>query len=76
MSQSRITGYEIQVATNSTFTKNKKTVKVTGYKKVSKKVTGLKGGKKYYVRVRTYMTVGDTTYYSKWSAKKSAKTKK
>ncbi|MBQ4467484.1 MAG: S8 family serine peptidase [Firmicutes bacterium] len=76
MSQSRITGYEIQVATNSTFTKNKKTVKVNGYKKVSKKVTGLKGGKKYYVRVRTYMTVGDATYYSKWSAKKSAKTKK
>ena len=76
MSQSRITGYEIQVATNSAFTKNKKTVKVTGYKKVSKKVTGLKGGKKYYVRVRTYMTVGDATYYSKWSAKKYATTKK
>jgi hypothetical protein len=76
MAESRITGYQIQLATNSKFTKNKKTVKVEGYKKVSKKVTGLKGGKKYYVRVRTYMTVGDTTYYSKWSAKKSIKTKK
>ncbi|MBR6472934.1 MAG: S8 family serine peptidase [Firmicutes bacterium] len=76
MSQARISGYQIQVATNSKFTKNKKTVNVTGYKKVSKKITGLKGGKKYYVRIRTFMTVGDATYYSKWSAKKTVKTKK
>lgn len=76
MSSSRITGYEIQLATNSAFTKNKKTVTVSGYSKVSKKVTGLKGGKKYYVRIRTYKTVSGVKYYSKWSAKKSITTKK
>ena len=38
MSKSRITGYQIQLATNKKFTKGKKTVTVKGYKKVSKKV--------------------------------------
>lgn len=75
MSSSRITGYQIQLATDKNFTKNKKTVTVKGYNKVSKKVTGLKGGKKYYVRIRTYKTVGGT-YYSPWSKVKTVKVKK
>ena len=76
MSSSRITGYQIQLATNSKFTKGKKTVNVNGYKTVSKKVTGLKGGKKYYVKIRTYKTIGKTKYYSPWSKVKTVKTKK
>ena len=76
MSSSRITGYQIQLATNSGFTKNKKLVKVTGYSKVSKKITGLKSGKKYYVRIRTYKTIDGTPYYSPWSAVKTVTTKK
>ena len=76
MKTSRITGYQILLATNSKFTKGKKTVNVSGYGKISRKVTGLKGGKKYYVKVRTYKKVGSTKYYSKWSKVKSAKTKK
>ena len=76
MSSSRITGYQIQLATDSKFTKNKKTVTVKGYSKVSKKVTGLKGGKKYYVRIRTYKTVSGTNYYSSWSKAKTVTTKK
>ncbi len=75
MAKTRITGYQIQLATNSKFTKGKKTVTVSGYSKVSKKVTGLKAKKTYYVRIRTYKTVSGTKYYSKWSAKKSMKTK-
>lgn len=75
MSTSRITGYQIQLATNSKFTKGKKLVTVKGYSKVSKKVIGLKAKKTYYVRIRTYKTVNGTKYYSKWSAKKSVKTK-
>lgn len=54
MSTSRITGYQIQVATNQKFTKHKKTVTVKGWKKTSGKVGKLKAGKKYYVRVRTF----------------------
>lgn len=67
MSASRITGYQIQLATNKKFTRNKKTVTVKGYKSVSKKVTKLKAKKKYYVKVRTYKTVGGKKYYSPWS---------
>ena len=75
MSTSRITGYEIQLATNSSFTKNKKTVTVKGYKSTSKKVKKLKGKKKYYVRVRTYKKVSGATYKSPWSKTKTIKTK-
>ena len=76
MAKSRISGYQIQLATNSKFTKNKKTVTVKGYKKTSRKITKPKGGKKYYVKIRTYKTVGGTRYYSPWSKTKSVKTKK
>ena len=69
------TGYEIQVATNKAFTKNKKLTTVTKNATVSKKVTGLKAKTKYYVRVRTYKTVSGVTYYSSWSGAKSVKTK-
>ena len=76
MSKSRITGYQIQLATNKQFTKNKKTVTVKGYKKVSRKVKKLKGGKKYYIKIRTYKTVGGKKYFSPWSKVKTMKTKK
>lgn len=67
MPSSRITGYQLQLATDKKFTKNKKTLTVKGYKKVSKKVRGLKAGKKYYVRIRTYKTIKGKRYYSPWS---------
>ena len=76
MSSPRITGYQIQLATNSKFTKNKKTVTVKGYSKTSKKVTGLKGCKKYYVKIRTYKTVNGTKHYWPWSKTKTVTTKK
>ncbi len=76
MKKSRITGYQILLATNGKFTKGKKTVNVAGYSKISKKVTGLKGGKRYYVKVRTYKKIGNAKYYSKWSGVKSVKTAK
>lgn len=76
MSTSRITGYQIQLACDSKFTKNKKTVNVKGYSKTLKKITGLKGGKRYYVQIRTYKKVGNTTYYSSWSKAKTVTTGK
>ena len=33
-------------------------------------------GKKYYVRIRTYKTVGSTKFYSGWSAAKAVTVKK
>ena len=76
MSSSRITGYQIQLATDSSFTKNKKTVTVKGYSNISRKVTGLKGGVKYWVRIRTYKIVNETRYYSPWSKAKTVTTQK
>ena len=76
MSTSEITGYQLKLATDSAFTKNKKTVTVKGFDKASKKVTKLKGGKKYYVKIRTYKTVDGKKYYSDWSETRTKKTKK
>jgi hypothetical protein len=75
MSTSYITGYEIQYSTSSTFASGNKTVVVTGYSNVSKKITKLIAKKKYYVRIRTYKTVSGVKYYSNWSAKKYVTTK-
>lgn len=72
---SQASGYQIQYATNSKFTKNKKTVTVKSYKTTSKTVTKLKAKKKYYVKIRTYKKVGSTTYYSGWSKYKTVKTR-
>ncbi len=71
----QVTGYQIQYSTSSKFT-SPKYVTVSGYKTTSKTISKLKGKKKYYVRVRTYKTVGKTKYYSSWSKAKSVTTKK
>ena len=60
-------GYQIKYATNKNFTNNDKTVLVEGKDKVSKKITKVKTGKKYYVKVRAYNAVNGKKYYSKWS---------
>ncbi|WP_417717561.1 cellulase family glycosylhydrolase, partial [Ruminococcus sp.] len=69
------TGYEIQYATNSKFTGAKK-VTITNSKTDKTTVSKLSGNKKYYVRVRSYTTVGGTKYYGAWSAVKNVTTKK
>ena len=69
------TGYEIQIATDAKFTKNKKSYTVAKNGTTSKTITGLKAKTKYYVRIRTYKTVGKTKYYSSWSASKNLKIK-
>lgn len=76
---SNTTGYQIQYATNSKFSKAK-TVTVTKNSTTSKTVSKLSAKKKYYVRVRTYKTVKvngkSTKYYSSWSKAKTVTTKK
>ncbi len=74
---SKATGYQIQYSTSSTFASSKtKSVSVTKASTLSKKLTKLTKGKKYYVRIRAYKKVSDTKYYSAWSTKKSAKVSK
>ena len=57
--------------------KNMSSAKVVDVKgsKSSVKIKGLKGKKKYYVQVRVVQSVGDATYYSAWSEKKTVITK-
>ncbi len=69
------TGYQIQYSTSKKFSKAK-TVTVSKIKTTSKTISKLKSNKTYYVRVRTYKTVGKTKYYSNWSSAVSKKTKK
>lgn len=75
-SASKVSGYQVQYATNSKFSGSKywnSTSPTTTIKKL-----GGKGGaaQKYYVRVRTYKTYKHKNYYSNWSSSKSVSTKK
>ena len=72
---SGVKGYQIQVATNKKFKKNKKTVNIKKQKTTKTTVKKLKAKKKYYVRVRTYKIVNGKKVYSSWSKVKSVKTK-
>jgi hypothetical protein len=66
--------YQIQVATDKKFKKNKKTV--TAKKSKTKvKISKLKKKKKYYVRVRAYKNVSGKKVYGAWSKVKTVKTK-
>ena len=72
---SGVKGYQILVATDKKFKKNKKTVTVKKQKTTKVTVKKLKAKKKYYVRIRTYKTVKGKKVYSSWSKVKTVKTK-
>lgn len=79
--QTSATGYQIQYSTNSKFTsKTTETIKLKKNSYSSENISGLKGGKKYYVRIRTYKTVKisgkSTNVYSSWSKAKAITVKK
>ncbi|MCI6354062.1 leucine-rich repeat domain-containing protein [Eubacterium coprostanoligenes] len=68
-------GYQIQVATDKKFKKNKKTVTVAKQNASKKTIKKLKAKKKYFVRVRAYKIIDGKKVYGKWSKIKSVKTK-
>ena len=74
-----VRGYEIQLATDKKFKKNKKTVTIKKQKTTKTTVKKLKAKKKYYVRIRTYKTKKikgkNKKVYSSWSKTKTVKTK-
>lgn len=65
-------GYQIQYSLKKNFKNSKKIKK----KSTNITIKKLKKNKKYYVRVRVYGKVNGKTYYGKWSARKSIKTKR
>ena len=72
---SGVKGYQVQVATDKKFKKNKKTATVKKQKTTKVTIKKLKAKKKYYVRIRTYKTVNGKKVYSAWSKVKTVKTK-
>ncbi len=71
----KATGYEVQYSTSSKF-KGAKSKKVKGSGTTALNISKLKGGKKYYVRVREYTNYKKKPVYGAWSKVKSIKVKK
>ncbi|WP_028511014.1 leucine-rich repeat protein [Ruminococcus sp. NK3A76] len=68
-----VTGYQVTYSTSAKFTKA--TTKSVNVKGTSKTISKLTKGKTYYVKVRSYKTVGKTKFYSGYSAVKKVKVK-
>ena len=67
-------GYQVRYSVKKSM-KGAKSKRVKKNATTKLKVKKLKGGKKYYVQVRTYKKIGKKTYYSAWSARKAVKVK-
>lgn len=65
-------GYQIQYSLKKNFKKSKEIKSKSSNVTIKK----LKKNRRYYVRVRAYGKVNGKTYYGKWSARKSARTKR
>ena len=72
----KASGYQIHYCMDKTFKTGNKSVSVTSAGTVAKAIASLTKGKTYYVRIRTYKTVGSTKYFSAWSPVKSVKISK
>lgn len=65
---SKVTGYQVQISTNKKFTQNTVKKVIKSNRTTSKTFSGLKKGRKYYVRIRSYKKINSkTTYYGRWS---------
>ena len=67
-------GYQIQYAVNKKF-KKAKTVTIKKASTIKKVIKKLKSKKKYYIRVRAYVTKAGKKFYGTWSGKKTVKVK-
>lgn len=68
-------GYQLQLATDSAFTKGVRNITLTDVKTYLWRVEGLTSNRTYYVRIRSYTTFEGTKYYGEWSNVLSAKAK-
>jgi hypothetical protein len=68
------TGYQIQCSSKSDYSTGR-SARQTGAGNVTRTISNLKSGATYYVRVRTYKTVGGVTYYGAWGTSKKIKVK-
>ena len=70
----KIKGYELYISSSKTF-KSNTFRRAFGRSKTNTALIGLKSGKKYYVKIRSYAKVGKKKYYSEWSKVKQVKIK-
>lgn len=72
-------GYQVLIATNKAFTSGKKTININNNAISSKKITSLKSGKIYYIKIRSFKKISvdgkKLNIYSDYSALKSVKCK-
>lgn len=74
---SSVMGYQVQYSTNSKFAKGNRSCFVSDVKRNDTTIHSLTHNKRYYVRVRTYITdKNGKKYYSKWSKVKNVVIKK
>lgn len=71
-----VTGYEVIVSTDKNFKKNVVKTQIKKNGTTSATIKKLSGGKKYYVKVRSYKATADGTVYGSWSKSKNVKIKK
>ncbi len=71
--QKKMTGYQIRYSKKMNMS-NAKYVKI-GKNSESKKISKLSRNTRYYIQVRNYMVKDGKAYYSKWSSKKTIRTK-
>lgn len=72
---SKATGYQVVIATDKKFKKNKKTATIAKNKTVSKTFKKLKSKKTYYAKVRAYKKSGSKKVYGAYSKVKKVKVK-
>ena len=71
---SNVSGYQIQYSTSRKFASRKtKTITVKKPSQTSVKLTGLKRGTRYYIRIRSYRKSGGKKVYSAWAKEKNKK---
>lgn len=71
----KASGYQVVAATDKAFKKNVKKVTVKSNKTLKATVKGLKSGKTYYVRIRSYKKVKGGNVYGNWTKTKTVKAK-
>ena len=71
----KASGFEIQYCLKSNMSGATRVTKMKGTS-CGKTISGLKKGRTYYVRVRSFRLIGKTRYYSLWSPKKTVKVRR
>ena len=71
----KASGYQIVVASDKAFRKKVRTVTIRKNKTLQTTIRGLKKGKKYYVRFRSYTKAAGGTVYGDWVKKTTKKVK-